>query len=215
MNKGDTFVFFPTFIEQAESIKNDKIQLALYKAIANYGTYGELPDFSSIDPTGMLDAVFLPIKLVIDNAKAERRQKQEAGRMGGAPTGNKNASKNKQKQAETSENKENNLNVNGNGNIKREITKEKSGLSLSRTQKAQEECEPKIGEWIKVNAPYIYKNFEHLITEKELNKLLESYEKQTIVDTIANIESRKDLRKKYSNLYRTLLNWLKKEVKNG
>lgn len=216
MNNGDTFVFFSTFIQQVESIKNDKIQLALYKAIANYGSYGELPDFSSIDPMGMLDAVFLPIKMVIDNAKAERQQKQKSGRLGGAPTGNKNASKIKQKQAETTENKQNNLNVNVNVNNKRESEKEKSELSLSRTRKAIADCDERLKAWFeKGNAPYIYKNFEHLVSSDELARLREKYDATLISETILAIENRADLRKKYKNLYRTLLTWLRKEAKNG
>ena len=62
--------------------------------------------------------------------------------------------------------------------------------------------------WIKANAPYVYANLEPL-TEKEFDSLRDKYNSKQIADTIEQIENRKDLRKKYKNLYRTLLNWLK------
>lgn len=62
--------------------------------------------------------------------------------------------------------------------------------------------------WIKANAPYVYANLEPL-TEKEFESLRDKYNSKQIADTIEQIENRKDLRKRYKNLYRTLLNWLK------
>lgn len=71
----------------------------------------------------------------------------------------------------------------------------------------------KFNEWIKRKAPFCsnIKNFSSQITEDEFFKLKESYTGKQIGDTIEQIENRKDLRKRYSNLYRTVLNWLKKE----
>ena len=64
--------------------------------------------------------------------------------------------------------------------------------------------------WIKENCNYCSnpKNLKQL-TQDEFLKLKESYDGQQIADTILQIENRKDLRKKYSSLYRTLINWLK------
>jgi hypothetical protein len=65
--------------------------------------------------------------------------------------------------------------------------------------------------WLKGNAPYCAdpKNFTQ-ISEAELHKLKQSYSGTQIADIIQQIENRKDLRKRYSNLYRTVLNWAKK-----
>lgn len=63
--------------------------------------------------------------------------------------------------------------------------------------------------WLQQNCPYIYSHYK-LPTDTELAKLKTSYSSETIADTCSQIENRKDLRKKYSNLYRTLLNWLKR-----
>ena len=62
------------------------------------------------------------------------------------------------------------------------------------------------------NAPYCDnpKNFSSSrITEEEFRKLKESFTGLQIAETIMQIENRKDLRKKYTNLYRTVLNWIK------
>lgn len=63
-------------------------------------------------------------------------------------------------------------------------------------------------EWIKKNAPYVYANLEPL-SEKEFESLRAKYGGHQMADTIEQIENRKDLRKRYKSLYRTLLNWLK------
>jgi hypothetical protein len=69
-------------------------------------------------------------------------------------------------------------------------------------------------EWLKENCPYIAKHYT-LPNEKELSKLKEKYSSEQIAETCTQIENRKDLRKRYTNLYRTLLNWLKRrDVEN-
>lgn len=70
----------------------------------------------------------------------------------------------------------------------------------------------KFRDWMSQNAPYCDnpKNFNSSrITEEEFRKLKESFTGFQIAETIMQIENRKDLRKKYTNLYRTVLNWIK------
>lgn len=71
----------------------------------------------------------------------------------------------------------------------------------------------KFNDWIKRKAPFCSnpKNFPSQITEDEFLKLKESYTGKQIADIVEQIENRKDLRKRYVNLYRTVLNWAKKE----
>lgn len=71
----------------------------------------------------------------------------------------------------------------------------------------------KFDDWLKRNAPYCSneKNFTHQITEGEFLKLKERYTGNQIADIIEQIENRKDLRRKYTNLYKTVLNWAKRE----
>ena len=74
----------------------------------------------------------------------------------------------------------------------------------------------KFNDWLKRNAPYCSnaKNFSSQITEAEFLKLKEKYTGKQIADIIEQIDNRKDLRKRYTNLYRTVLNWAKKEYGN-
>lgn len=64
--------------------------------------------------------------------------------------------------------------------------------------------------WLAHNCPYIYAHYK-LLSGDELTKLKEQYSSWQIADTCRQIENRKDLRKKYTNLYMTLLNWLKRD----
>lgn len=129
----ETFVFYPTFQKAIEAVKRDDVQLALYRAVANYGLYGTPPDFSAIDPIGTLNALFVPIQFAIDESKARRTINRENGSKGGAPKGNRNAAKktteNNQKQPKTSEN---NLNVNVNKNINENVDVKEREKSVKR-----------------------------------------------------------------------------------
>lgn len=71
----------------------------------------------------------------------------------------------------------------------------------------------KFTDWIKKAAPYCSNtnNFPSQITEDEFFKLKKDYSSRQIADIVEQIENRKDLRKRYANLYRTVLNWSKKE----
>jgi len=67
--------------------------------------------------------------------------------------------------------------------------------------------------WLRDKCPYISnpKNIQQ-ITAAEFDKLKAKYSSEMIAKTLLNIENRKDLRKTYVNLYRTLLNWLRNET---
>lgn len=110
--QADTFVFYPTFIQQIEAVNDIAVQHRLYVAVAQYGCYGIEPDFSDIDPLGMLNGLFVAIKHAIDDAKGKRREiaakRSEAGKRGGAPIGNNNAVK----QAKTTKINKTSVNVN-------------------------------------------------------------------------------------------------------
>jgi hypothetical protein len=103
MGNPDTFIFYPSFLEQIEKIKSADVQLALFKAISNYGIYGIVPNFSDIDPLGLLDSVFVSIRRDIDDAKQRRAKVRLNGQKGGAPKGNTNAKKADGKENEVSE----------------------------------------------------------------------------------------------------------------
>lgn len=66
----------------------------------------------------------------------------------------------------------------------------------------------KLDEWMKRHTPYIANNLNPL-TQAEFEKLLSDYGIRAMCETMEQIENRRDHRKKYTSLYRTLLNWLK------
>lgn len=66
----------------------------------------------------------------------------------------------------------------------------------------------KLDEWMQRHVPYIANNLNPL-SQKEFEKLLSEYGIRAMCETMEQIENRKDLRKTYTSLYRTLLNWLK------
>lgn len=62
--------------------------------------------------------------------------------------------------------------------------------------------------WIENNTPYVASHLSP-ITETEFEKLKGAYGSNTIRINLENLENRKDLRKNYTSMYRTLLNWCK------
>lgn len=158
----DTFIFYPTFLTSIEAIKSEAVQLAMFKAVINYGLYGTMPDFSEIDPIGTLDAAFVPIRYAIDEAKAKRSMYSEFGRKGGAPKGNKNAAK----QHKTSLNnpkqgKQSYVYVNGNVNdnisSNEDNTKSTKRFSKPTLEEIQKYCREK---GFNVDAADIYDYYE-------------------------------------------------------
>ena len=166
-DNADTFVFYPTFLTSIEAIKNAAMRLAMFEAVANYGVYGTLPDFTDADPNGLLDGMFLQMRFSIDEAKAKRSTNRENGSRGGAPKGNKNACKNNRKQPNSTENKQNNPNVNVNDNVNDNVnanvisSNENKAKSVSRfvaptLDEIQEYCKEK---GFNVDAASIYDHY--------------------------------------------------------
>ena len=79
------FVFYPSFRDQLKAIKNDKVRLFIFDALIDYGICGIEPDFTDIDPLGVCEALFIPMKREIDTAKARYLASVENGKKGGNP----------------------------------------------------------------------------------------------------------------------------------
>lgn len=83
-------------------------------------------------------------------------------------------------------------------------------------QTSFETCDPDLLKWMQDNdVPFILANYSHLVTTSELEKLKEKYDVSKIMNTITGLENNLEYRGKYTNLYRVLLSWLKKEGRNG
>lgn len=74
-------------------------------------------------------------------------------------------------------------------------------------------CE-RFAAWLSRECPYIAAHLKPL-TDAELDKLKQQFSTEAIMEVCHEMENRKDLRKRYTNLYRTLLNWLKRRNENN
>lgn len=96
-------------------------------------------------------------------------------------------------------------------NILAYVPKESAATAVAPTR-AQTRYE-RFLDWLKAECPYIAQHYK-LPSEELFTKLLDKYGGEAIAEQCANIENRADIRKRYTNLYQTLNNWLKRE-KNG
>lgn len=224
--KEESFVFYASFYDALEGMPED-VQFAVLKETARYGIYGGEPKL-----TGVADALFKLIRPQLD----ANRKRRVYGREGGAPKGNQNARKNKDKNNQQTtkgnnekstngcfENQPNeNVNVNENENVNENYNenenvnvKVKNTLTCVNTHALRTSEQSKNFDlWLTQKCPYIAKHYT-LPTDKELAKLVDEFGAKMVADVCEQIENRADLRKKYTNLYRTLLNWLKREAEKN
>lgn len=127
--KPDTFVFAPFMLEQIDTIKNESLKLAMFRALCQYGCYGQYEPIEQ-DPTGITEAMLLGMFKAIDRAKKNRATNRENGKKGGAPVGNKNAQKqNNRNSTENNRNSTNNVLMNKCNNDLMNEKEEKNDLS--------------------------------------------------------------------------------------
>ena len=109
--------------------------------------------------------------------------------------------------------------INNNTREEKDNNKESTYVDKKKTKNEEEitnEDYRKFRIWMNENCPYCNnpRNMpSSTITQAEFLKLKLEYSGRDIAETILEIENRKDLRKKYANLYRTTLNWLKNRNK--
>ena len=156
---------------------------AIYEAIVDYGITGECAELT---PSEALAFSF--VKAAID-CDAERSRevsarRAEAGRKGGAPRGNRNASRREPDPPAP----------------KTEKPPKPSVVATGANAEFEK--------WLKEKCPYVYEHIP-MMTDAEFNKLKEQYGSKAISEVCLDLENRKDLRKRYASMYRTLLNWLK------
>lgn len=218
----DRFTFFRSFHESLQDC-TPEIRLEIFDAICAFCFDGKEPEFKE----KMSKPIWTLIRPILQNSVKQ----SENGKKGGAKVGNSNAcksndgkKKNKpktnQKQAknnpETTQNDpassmDNGIRIMDNG-IESTGVDICGEISPQTQEQPQDEKFINFGKWIAENAPYCAnpKNMKQL-TEKEFHKLKEKYTSEQIMETLLNLENRKDKRKQYTNLYRTLINWLKND----
>ena len=207
----DGFIFYRSFYDAIKDLPRD-IQSEIYTAIMEYSLNGK--ETENLKPIAR--SVFTLMKPQID----ANNKRFENGRKGGRP---KSDNKPKANQVITKTKPSNNQNktkvepkdkdnVNDNDIKKEPPNGDKKEADASSCSHSNIDYQ-KFQDWLTRKAPYCsnIKNFPSQITETEFMKLKEKYTGKQIAETIEQIENRKDLRKRYTNLYRTVLNWAKKE----
>ena len=197
----DSFVFYASFFEALQGCPDD-IRLAVYEEIMKYALYNYEPTIEGIGKS-----LFTLIRPQLD-ANRKRREAgakgADFGKLGGRPKKPQENPKQTPKKPQENPQKTPNVNVNVNDNVNDNVNI-LTNVSNTLTRKSQFE------NWLTTNCPYIAKHYT-LPTDEQLDKLCNQYGAQLVAETTQQIENRADLRKKYTNLYRTLLNWLKRET---
>lgn len=86
------FQFYQDFWDSIEKLPEKK-QLSFYRKVIKYGLFGEADDVEISFKNDTDESLFQVLKGMIDNQIRRRQQLQENGKKGGAPSGNKNASR--------------------------------------------------------------------------------------------------------------------------
>ena len=102
------------------------------------------------------------------------------------------------------------INENKLNEIKLKENKEEENI-LSE-QKVPNELTPfeKFNIWLKKEAPNVLK-IKNQLTEQQFEKLKQKYNSKQIMDIVLNLDNFKDAPKKYTNVNRTITNWLQRE----
>lgn len=107
--------------------------------------------------------------------------------------------------------------------VEQNPTKERKGKEIKGKENKEEEnirSEQKVPNtntpfekfnlWLKKEAPNVLK-IKNQITEAQFDKLKQTYNSKQIMDIVLNLDNFKDAPKKYTNVNRTVTNWLQRE----
>ena len=212
------FQFFRSFQEAIDRV-NEKDQLVLYRGIVCYALDHIEPTFN--DP--LLELIWTLVKPNLDSGWRHFNN----GCGGGAPKGNKNALKTTKKQPKnnqetTKKQPKNNQTI---YDKKKENGKdiEKNNVSIETKEDIEETTAgPSVSlspdysnflEWLNKNCTHLLKM--NIPTEEEYQKLLEAADKskKKLTDKLLAMENNKDVPKTKRSIYRTCLEWLKRDKK--
>lgn len=94
---------------------------------------------------------------------------------------------------------------------KNEKNNKEEDIFISDETKIKNEAFEKFNKWVDENATNV-RRIKNQITEDQFTKLKEKYNSQQIMQIILNLENYKDAPKKYTSVYLTVNNWLKKDL---
>lgn len=221
----DAFVFYPTFLTSIEAIKNTEMRLAMFEAVANYGVYGVLPDFTETDPNGLLDGMFSQIRFSIDAAKAKRDYTNEVQRLKQLLRWKKITRSEYVNHIKCLSDKYNinttvyngiqrntyNVNINVNENVdvnENDIEKEKDKKESNSLSLSPEEVE--FYAWMNQYLPTVQR-LEEPLTMEQYRKACNEYGKKAVNDKLTDMENRKDLLEKNRSAYKTVIKWIQRD----
>ena len=227
----NSFVFYNDWYDAIRILK-DPERLKVYEAISAFAFDGKEPNNLSAEAAMAMRFILPQLKRDVEKYNKICERNQRNGAKGGRPkkakpyqnpnnpVGNLETQKNPNNPVVTYDNDNDYDNDNVNENVN--VYKKKESLSASRTHttskrnshdEALSECDPKLKTWMEENCKELLeaKNFNHYVSSPELQRLKDDYGWKKIADTILDLANRRDLFKKYSNMYRTIRNWIKRE----
>lgn len=219
----DSMVFYASWLDAIKNLPRE-MQGEVLTAIIEYGLSGETT--ASLKPITKAMLALVKTQIDINNKRYEnslkggRKRKDDGNEENQEQTKPEPKSNQTETKVKPNRNQEqtkpepNNVNVNDND---KEIVSTNVEPIKKGTNVPKENTRPPSERYVKFtqllgrDCPYISGHYSHLISEDEFDRLMEKFTAKDVWDTIQQIENRVDLRKKYTNLYRTLLNWLKRD----
>ena len=198
----NSFVFYGSWWDAIKNLPRD-VQGDVLTAIIEYGLTGETTE--QLKPIAKAMLAMAKTQIDVNNTRFEN------GKKGGRPKPSDNQTATKPKP---------NVNDNDKETVSTDVEPVKKGANAPKERAADaathephrpSERYSRFQQWLAKECPYIPKHFEKTISEREFEKLLETYSARQLCDVISEINNRGDLRKRYTDLYRTVLNWLKRE----
>ena len=199
------FNFYRSYFDVAMELP-DKDRLAFYDALAKRQFLGEEPTL-----TGMAKLAYISQKYVIDaqvkgwedktgtSLKVVEKQEVNTPCQGGCQGGDGGGSYAPSVQEKEKE---------------KEEVKEKVNINIvSHETKIKNESFEKFNKWLDSETTFVRK-IKKQITEEQFMKLKKTYNSTQIMNTILNLENYKDATKRYTSVYLTVSNWLKRDANN-
>ena len=201
------FNFYRSYFDVAMELP-DKDRLAFYDALAKRQFLGEEPTL-----TGVAKLAYISQKYVIDaqvkgwedktgtSLKVVEKQEVNTTCQGGCQGGTCGGSYAPSVQEKEKEKE-------------KEEVKEKVNINIvSHETKIKNESFEKFNKWLDSETTFVRK-IKKQMTEEQFMKLKKTYNSTQIMNTILNLENYKDATKKYTSVYLTVNNWLKRDTNN-
>ena len=199
------FNFYRSYFDVAMELP-DKDRLAFYDALAKRQFLGEEPTL-----TGMAKLAYISQKYVIDaqvkgwedktgtSLKVVEKQEVNTPCQGGCQGGSDGRSYAPSVQEKEKE---------------KEEVKEKVNINIvSGETKTKNEAFERFNNWLDTETTFIRK-IKTQMTEEQFIKLKKKYNSVQIMNTVLNLENYKDATKRYTSVYLTVSNWLKRDTNN-